>query len=98
MATDEKINIWVRIADVKPLELSINPADEPLYREAEQRVNKLWNKWMTSFGSSRSPQEVMAMVAFQFARLFAQTYNDNVGVNKLLTDFEQRLDEIVMRM
>ncbi len=76
----------------------MDPKDEPLFRNAEKNVNNLWEKWMRSFGSSRSSEEVMAMVAFQFARLYLQSYEDNASVNKLLAAFEQRLDEIVIKV
>lgn len=97
MATENKIKIWIRIANLRPLELSVNPSDEPLFRRAEKNVNSLWNQWMTSFGGNRSSEEVMAMVAFQFARLYLQCYEENVAVNEMLTSFEQRLDEIVIK-
>ncbi len=98
MAKENKIKIWIHIAELKPLELSVDPKDEPLFRNAEKNVNNLWEKWMRSFGSSRSSEEVMAMVAFQFARLYLQSYEDNASVNKLLAAFEQRLDEIVIKV
>ncbi len=98
MANEDKIKIWIHIANLKPLELSVSRSDEPLLRSAEKNVNSLWEKWMNSFGASRSSEEVLAMVAFQFARLYLQSYDDNASVNKLLTAFEQRLDDIVIKV
>ena len=88
----------IRLADVKPIPLSISRDEEPLYRETEKLVNTLWNKWMDRFKSTSTSEEVMARVAFQFARLYAQAYRDNVATNEFIHDFEQRLDEIVVKI
>ncbi|MBQ3959843.1 MAG: cell division protein ZapA [Muribaculaceae bacterium] len=98
MAADDKINIMIRLADVKPIALSISREDEPQYRETEKLVNTLWNKWMERFRNSSTSEEVMARVAFQFARLYAQAYRDNVATNEFINDFEQKLDEIVVKI
>lgn len=100
MATsnEEKINIWIRIADLPAIALNVSPDDEAGCRESEKLVNTLWNKWMARFGESCSSQEVMARVAFQFARLYAQAYNQNVAVNDYLANFEKKLDEIVVKI
>ncbi len=85
---DNNLNIKIRIADVEPIALSIPSDEEANYREAEKLVNTLWNKWINRFDGDNSSQRVMAMVAFQFARLYSKAYNQNVAVNKFLTDFE----------
>ena len=61
-------------------------------------VTTLWNKWMARFKGTDSSEEVMAKVAFQFARLYSQAYRDNKATNELLTDFEKELDEIVIKI
>lgn len=88
----------IRLADVKPIALSISRDDEPQYRETEKLVNTLWNKWMDRFRNTSTSEEVMARVAFQFARLYAQAYRDNVATNEFINDFEQKLDEIVVKI
>ncbi len=100
MATnDDKINIWIRLGDVKqPIPLSVNRDEEAEYRNAENLVNTLWNKWMARFNDTSSSHEVMARVAFQFARLYAQAYNSNVALNEFLSSFEQELDEVVLKV
>ena len=98
MAADDKINIMIRLADVKPIALSISREDEPQYRETEKLVNTLWNKWMERFRNSSTSEEVMARVAFQVARLYAQAYRDNVATNEFINDFQQKLDEIVVKI
>ena len=99
MATDDNnLNILIRIADVEPIALTIPRNEEASYREAEKLVNTLWNKWINRFDGDNSSQRVMAMVAFQFARLYSKSYNQNVAVNKFLTDFEQQLNDVVVKI
>ena len=99
MATDDNnLNILIRIADVEPIALTIPRDEEASYREAEKLVNTLWNKWINRFDGDNSSQRVMAMVAFQFARLYSKSYNQNVAVNKYLTDFEQQLNDVVVKI
>lgn len=95
---DNNLNIKIRIADVEPIALSIPSDEEANYREAEKLVNTLWNKWINRFDGDNSSQRVMAMVAFQFARLYSKAYNQNVAVNKYLTDFEQQLNDVVVKI
>ena len=99
MATnDNNLNILIRIADVEPIALTIPSDEEASYREAEKLVNTLWNKWIDKFDDDNSSQRVMAMVAFQFARLYSKSYNQNVAVNKFLTQFEQELNDVVVKI
>ena len=99
MATDENNqNILIRIADAEPIALTIPRDEEANYREAEKLVNTLWNKWIDRFDGENPSRQVMAMVAFQFARLYSKSYNQNVAVNKFLTDFEQQLNDVVVKI
>lgn len=99
MATnDNNLNILIRIADVDPIALTISRNEEENYREAEKLVNTLWRKWIAKFQGEDSSQKVMAMVAFQFARLYSKSYNQNVAVNNFLTAFEKQLDDVVVKI
>lgn len=98
MASEKKQNIWIQLADVKPIALSVAASDEPTYREAEKLVNTLWDKWMKRFNDNTSSHEVLARVAFQFARLYMETFQENKNVNDFLTDFEQKLDKLVVKI
>ena len=69
--------------------------EEEGYREAEKLVNTLWNKWIDKFDGDNSSQRVMAMVAFQFARLYLEAYGENRQVNEFLTDLDKQLDAII---
>ncbi|MDE5607768.1 MAG: cell division protein ZapA [Muribaculaceae bacterium] len=64
----DKLNITIRIAEQAPLQMNINPAEEEYIRKAEESVNHLWKLWSARF-DMRS-EELMAMIAFQFAKLY----------------------------
>ena len=95
---DNNLNIKIRLADVEPTALTIPRDEEANYREAAKLVNTLWNKWINRFEGDDASKRVMAMVAFQFARLYSKAYNQNVAVNKFLTDFEQQLNDVVVKI
>ncbi len=94
MADNNKEKIWIQLADAeKPIALSINPEEEENYRKAEELVNTLWRKWMNRFNGTSA--DVLARVAFQFARLYLEAYGENREVNEFLTDLDKKLDALV---
>ena len=94
MADNNKEKIWIHLADTEnPIALSINPVEEENYRKAEELVNTLWSKWMTRFNGSS--HDVLARVAFQFARLYLEAYGENRQVNDFLTDLEKQLNTLL---
>ena len=93
MADNNKVNILIQLADANQIALSINPGEEETYRKAEELVNTLWSKWMNRFNDTSS--DVLARVAFQFARLYLETYGENRQVNEFLTDLDQQLDAMI---
>ena len=93
MADNNKVKIWIQLADANQIALSINPDEEANYRKAEELVNALWNKWMRRFNDTSS--DVLARVAFQFARLYLEAYGENRQVNDFLTDLEKQLDVLI---
>ena len=64
-------NITIKIADCAPISMTIARDTEELVREAERNVNQVWSRWHAEFEDSTS-KEVLAMVAFQFAKLYFQ--------------------------
>lgn len=91
----DKLNITIRIADQPPLPLTIRRDEEEIIRQAESNVNRLWNNWNERFNAS--PQALLAMVAFQFAKLHAGLSADLEGAGKLLKDLDADLDELLKR-
>ena len=45
-----------------------------------------------------SSEEVMARIAFQFARLYIEANTSNDEVNDILTGFEQKLNDILVKV
>ena len=97
MAEDDKQKIWICLGDVKNVQLSVRQSDIDVYRKAEQSVNKLWGAWKTKF-DKLSSEEVMARIAFQFARLYIEANTRNDEVNDILTGFEQKLNDILVKV
>ncbi|MBQ6080377.1 MAG: cell division protein ZapA [Muribaculaceae bacterium] len=93
MADNNKRKIWIQLADTNQIALSVNPDEEENYRKAEELVNTLWTKWMNRFNSTSS--DVLARVAFQFARLYLEAYGENREVNDFLTDLNQQVDALL---
>ncbi len=92
---NDKLNITIRIANQPPIPLSINREDEEVIRTAEYNLNRLWNSWSTKF-KSKSPTEVLAMVAFRFAELFFTQTAMTKETEEALSSFEAKLDEILL--
>lgn len=96
MANKGKKEIWLQLADVRPIPLNISPDEENRCREAERLVNSLWEKWMRAFADKGSSHEVLARVAFRFAQLYFDEYAANKNVNGFLEKFEKEIDSIVI--
>ena len=94
MADNNKVKIWIQLADAaNPIALSINPDEEESYRKAEELVNTLWKKWMNRFNGTSD--DILARVAFQFARLYLEAYGENRQVNEFLTDLDKQFDTLL---
>ncbi len=93
MADNNKVKIWIQLADANQIALSINPGDEENYRKAEELVNTLWTKWMNRFNGTSG--DVLARVAFQFARLYLEAYGENRQVSESLEDIDKKLDTLL---
>ena len=93
MADNNKVKIWIQLADANQIALSINPDEEENYRKAEELVNTLWTKWMNRFNDTSN--DVLARVAFQFARLYLEAYGENRQVSESLADIDNQLDALL---
>ena len=97
MPEGKKQNINIKIAGLNPIPLQIEPDDEQMYRIAESGVNSVWIKWMQRFKGKCTSEEVMARVAFQFALHNARAKELNDDAENLLSEFENKLDELVVK-
>lgn len=87
-------NITIKIGDVAPISMSIAPDSEEWIREAERSVNRVWSRWRAEF-ENKSSKEVLAMAAFQFAKLYFQLKHNVDSNQKILSDFEHELDRLL---
>lgn len=77
--------------------MTISPETEETVRMAERNVNKVWNKWRQDF-DSKSSKEVLAMVAYQFAKRYYQLLAQINHQESLLGNFETELDRLLQIM
>lgn len=95
--TQDKLNITIRIAGQSPVALKINRADEERVRNAEYQVNRLWSRWLKRF-PDKNANEVLAMVAYQFAELYFGAVKVSEEADKVLEGFETELDRMLHGM
>lgn len=74
--------------------MSIKPADEEVVREAERSVNKVWQTWRAQYDDKTS-KEVLAMAAFQFAKLFFSLQHSVEARQRTIEGFEAELDRLL---
>lgn len=91
----QKLNITIKIANLPPIPLTIQPHEEATVRQAEANVNRLWNNWRERFNVSQS--DVLAMVAFQFAKLHAAQSQQNEQYAAQLQELDATLDNMLQR-
>ncbi len=93
----DKLNITIRIADLAPIPLAIEMKDEEVIRNAEYNVNQLWSAWCQKF-KDKTSNEVLGMVAFQFAKLYQTLSNRENATNDILEKFEEKLNEYLLKI
>ncbi|MDE6268436.1 MAG: cell division protein ZapA [Muribaculaceae bacterium] len=91
----DRLNITIKIAGLTPMALSIQRSQEEQIRIAEAYVNRLWANWSQQFHDI-TPMEVMARVAFQFAKLFVIQTATAEQTTEILAHFEDELDKILL--
>ncbi len=89
----DKLNITIRIADQPPIPLTINREEEEIIRQAESNVNRLWSNWSERFKTT--PESLLAMVAFQFAKLHAVQSAELSRTAEVLKGFDAELDDLL---
>lgn len=87
-------NISIKIANQRPVAMTIRPDQEEIIRRAEKGVNELWQSWSRRF-SDRKPIEVLALVAFQYARYYYEAEAADDAVAHHIESFEAELDRLL---
>ena len=92
MTRQQKITI--KIADVAPISMTVPDDAEEVVRTAEYNVNRLWIAWRNRF-SDKTSKEVLAMVAYQFAKLYYETLRQGEEQQSLLENLFSELDRSI---
>lgn len=93
----DKLNITIRIAELPPFAMQIERKNEETIRTAEYSLNTLYNKWRHQY-TTKTSTEVLAMVAFQFAKLFTVLNKQSEETTAMLEKFEHQLDSLLLDM
>ena len=98
MFDDEKLRVTLNIAG-EQVKTVINRSDEEELRMLEKEVTSLFNRWRVA-DPARTKSQVLAMVAFQYAKLYYDELTAGRSREASLRDFvekyEERLNKIVI--
>jgi hypothetical protein len=89
----DQLNITIKLADIQSLTVTVhNTNEEEEAREAAKYVNRVWARWMEEASKTRTSKDVLAMVAFHFAKLYLRESIKNSQVDEFLKEFNDKLD------
>lgn len=92
--TEKRIDINLQIAEI-PLSLKdVSLSDEGVFREAARGINERWNSRRRNF-PSQSSGEALAIVALIYARAYLTLKSNVAESEKLLSEFDKSLDEML---
>ena len=87
----DKLNITIRLADLDPMAMSVKLQEEEIVRSAEKCILEAYKKNKTS-------KEVLAMVAYQFAKMYLEQRRQSQATQEVLTQFEDELDQMLLKV
>lgn len=93
----EKLHISVKIADLAPIHMDVEPDQEEAIRKAASDLNFVLDRWKQRF-PSKSPQELMTLIAFHFARNFEKLNLASERMENIIKDADAELDAILTDM
>ncbi len=92
MAVDnDKIKMQINIAGER-ISLTVGFDEQDAVREAEASVATLFKEWRSRF-PKKTVQELLAMIAYQYASYYLALRGRHEEIIKTLTEFENRIDE-----
>lgn len=98
MAENEKLRVTLNIAG-EQVKTVINRSEEEELRGLEKEVTALFNRWRVA-DPSRTKSQVLAMVAFQYAKLYydelAAGRSREASLRNFIEKYEERLNKIVI--
>lgn len=93
-----KQRITLKIADKKIITY-INRRDEAYLKKVEEELNNLWNQFKVT-QPRREDDEYIALVAFQYAKMYYDTLEQSrkreEALQKFLQQAEKRMDDILL--
>lgn len=92
----ETIDISIKIADVKPIALTVKRQDEAFVRQVVYDVNNLYRTLDQRYGASRSSKELLAMALYHFAKGYKSLQLTASQTDEALKDFEGDLDQVLL--
>lgn len=94
MAVDtDKIKMQINIAGER-ISLTVGFDEQDAVREAEASVATLFKDWRRMF-PKKSVQELLAMIAYQYASYYLALRHRHEDVVEMLSDFEKRIDGVL---
>lgn len=91
----DKQHITIQIADAGHLDLNIEREEEEDVRNTVSKVNMLWSQWCNQF-PQRSTKDVLAMVAYQYARKYYSMVDAIAAQDSALAQVDNALDQILL--
>lgn len=95
MNEEKKHRFTAQIADVEPLVFNITLAEEPIFRKAAYHVNEFYNRMMAE-SAGKPTSYALAKVALAFAELYCRKSEQLAAQSKMLDEFEQTLDRLLI--
>lgn len=93
----EKLKITIHLAHLPAMSLLVEREQEELYRKAERYVNSLWDNWQRRF-KGKSSEELLAMIAFEFATYFLRVEQAEARLQELNDDLDRLLQKMPQRL
>lgn len=92
----ESIDINIKIADAKPITLTVRRDEEAFVRQVVYDVNRLYATLEARYAHGRTPHELLAMAVYYFAKGYKTLQTQQDGISQALSDFEHELDTILL--
>lgn len=90
----DQLNINIRIAELPPIPMTVNPEDEEAIRNAQNSVNQVWKILAQRYPES-SPAQLLALTALQFARRCALQQQNEADAADAVSTIDQALDGLL---
>ena len=94
---DDKKQVNVCIANCAPIPILIKEEELEIVQKAQDNVTHIWNVWRDRYSNEKSAFDVMAMVAFQYAKLYYSKEATESDLINLLSKFEKDLDSQILK-